>query len=150
MARVTPSHCSRSRVPADAVTEHNMHASAHALTRKRSARTSRRGSATWDADALAAVWESQRYVVDGRLTVIEQAKQALAEDRLDADLRERAQRAAHMLAGSLGMFGFGDASEAAGSLESALSLRTTGAGELAGLLAEVRGEIELPRSPQAP
>jgi chemotaxis protein histidine kinase CheA len=119
-----------------------MHAPVHTLPGERTARTSRRTGAMWDADALAAVWDSQRDVVDERVTVIEQATRALAEDRLDADLRDRAQRAAHMLTGSLGMFGFGGASAAAGEIESALSRPTPGcAAELSALLADVRRDI---------
>ncbi len=119
-----------------------MHATAHIHTRERATRAPRRDGAGWNADALATVWESQRDVVAERVVVIEQATHASADGRLDADLRDRARRAAHMLAGSLGMFGFGDASAAAGSIELALSQPTLGAAELAALLADMRRDID--------
>ncbi len=122
-----------------------MYAPSNTATRERAARTSRRDRAAWDADALAAVWEGQHDAVDERLAVIEQATHALVEGRLDADLTDSAQRAAHMLAGSLGMFGFGDASAAAVSVEFALSRPTPDrAAELSALLADIRRDIERP------
>lgn len=122
-----------------------MHASIHTLSRGRAARTSRSDGTTWDTDALAGVWEGQREIVVERLTVIEQAIHASADGRLGADLQDRAQRAAHMLAGSLGMFGFGDASTAASNLELALSRQMPDrAAELAALLACIRRDIERP------
>jgi hypothetical protein len=132
---------STTRTPADASSEHDMHASAHTLPREIPARASHREGALWDSDAVAAVWEDQRGVVGERLAVIEQAERALAEDRLDADLRDRARRAAHMLAGSLGMFGFGGSSSAAAGLESALHRPNPGSAQLAALLADIRREI---------
>jgi chemotaxis protein histidine kinase CheA len=75
----------------------------------------------WAAEALRSVWERQRPVVGERIAVIEAAVAALAQERLDPKLRADATRAAHMLAGSVGMFGFMDASEAAHELEAALA-----------------------------
>jgi chemotaxis protein histidine kinase CheA len=76
--------------------------------------------AAWTVDALRSVWERQRERVSEQIGVVEQALAALGEDRLDAELRGKAKRAAHMLAGSVGMFGFIDASDAACELESEL------------------------------
>ena len=53
--------------------------------------------------------------------MVEQALVALGQNHLESELRTDAQRAAHMLAGSIGMFGFIDASEAARELESKLA-----------------------------
>jgi len=71
----------------------------------------------WTVDALRSVWERQRNRVNDRIDLIERAIAALAAGRLDADLRGEAVRTAHMLAGSVGMFGFIRASDAAHSLE---------------------------------
>ena len=76
--------------------------------------------AAWTVDALRSVWEHQHERVSERIGVVEQALAALGEDRLDGELRGEAERAAHMLAGSVGMFGFLDASDAARELESEL------------------------------
>ena len=78
-------------------------------------------SATGTEEILRSVWEHQRGRVNDRIELIDQATCALAKDRLDADLRAEAERAAHMLAGSLGMFGFLDASDTARELESMLA-----------------------------
>ena len=74
----------------------------------------------WTIGVLRSVWGHQRDRVSDRIAVIERAVAALADDRLDAELRREAERAAHMLAGSVGMFGFLGASDAARSLESGL------------------------------
>jgi len=75
----------------------------------------------WTLEALQAVWEHQHDRVSERIDSIERAIDALADGRLDADMKRDAERAAHMLAGSLGMFGFIEASDAAHILELALS-----------------------------
>jgi HPt (histidine-containing phosphotransfer) domain-containing protein len=73
---------------------------------------------------LRSVWEHQQGRVNDRIDSIERAVSALVGNRLDADLRADAERAAHMLAGSLGMFGFADASDAARECESELARPT--------------------------
>jgi Hpt domain len=73
--------------------------------------------AGWPVDLLWLVWSEQQHLFAERIEVIERATSALEEDRLGEQLRAEAQRAAHMLAGSIGIFGFQDASEAAGDLE---------------------------------
>jgi HPt (histidine-containing phosphotransfer) domain-containing protein len=75
----------------------------------------------WTVDALRVVWERQQERVDCRIELAERAVAALTEGRLEHDLRADAGRAAHMLAGSLGMFGFIDASDAARELEAELA-----------------------------
>jgi HPt (histidine-containing phosphotransfer) domain-containing protein len=77
--------------------------------------------AAWTADALRSVWARQQGRVHARIALIERAVTALADDRLDTDLRADAERAAHMLAGSLGMFGYVDAAGAAHELEAELA-----------------------------
>jgi HPt (histidine-containing phosphotransfer) domain-containing protein len=97
----------------------------------------------WTLDTLVAVWERQHHRVYDRIDLIERAIAALANDSLDADLRREAERAAHMLAGSVGMFGFMDASDAAHSLESELAHPTPDrAPELSALTSRVRRGVQ--------
>jgi HPt (histidine-containing phosphotransfer) domain-containing protein len=102
----------------------------------------------WTVEALRSVWERQRERVGERIVLVEQAVTALGEDHLDAEFRGDAERAAHMLAGSVGMFGFIDASDAARELESelvqAMPDRTMVMLALLGRLREgVRGPVSL-------
>jgi HPt (histidine-containing phosphotransfer) domain-containing protein len=102
-------------------------------------------TAAWTAEALCSVWERQRYRVDGLIDVIEQAVSALAECSLDTSLQADAERAAHMLAGSVGMFGFIDASVAARGLESELAHPTAErTPALLGLLERLRRGVQGP------
>jgi len=99
----------------------------------------------WTVDALHAVWEHQRGRVDVRIRVIERAITMLASDRLDTDFGREAERAAHMLAGSVGMFGFLDASDAAHELEHELAHPIPDrAPALAELLGRVRSGVRGP------
>ena len=68
-------------------------------------------------DAMRAVWEQHRGGILAKVGLIEQAVAALGTDRFNDEVRVEAQRSAHMLSGSLGMFGFPRASEAARELE---------------------------------
>lgn len=68
-------------------------------------------------EALRGIWEHHRGLVSERIELIERAVEALSAGELDEPLRDEALRAAHMLSGSLGTFGFAGASEAAGALE---------------------------------
>lgn len=102
-------------------------------------------TAAWTAEVLRSVWERQRDRVCGLIDVIEQAVSALAVSGLDNGLRADAERAAHMLAGSVGMFGFTDASVAARRLESELALPTPErAPALSALLERLRCGIQGP------
>jgi Hpt domain len=102
-------------------------------------------NAVWAAEVLGSVWERQRDRVDGLIDTIEQAVSALADDHLDAKLQADAERAAHMLSGSVGMFGFMDASAAAGELESELAHAMPGhAPVLSVLLGRLRSGVQGP------
>lgn len=74
-------------------------------------------SADSQADALRAVWDEHREGLLEKVGVIERALAVLHTTPLEDPLRREAQRAAHMLSGSLGMFGFTRESEAAHELE---------------------------------
>ncbi len=66
---------------------------------------------------LQTVWTEHESVVLERVSLLERAVAQLIAGELSEDQRERARRAAHMLAGSVGMFGFERSSEAALALE---------------------------------
>jgi two-component system, NarL family, response regulator NreC len=83
--------------------------------------------------------------VSERIGVLENALAALADDRLEADLRCEAERAAHTLAGSLGMFGFVSAADAARKLERELAnLEPQCSPELPELLEQLRAGVNGP------
>jgi HPt (histidine-containing phosphotransfer) domain-containing protein len=75
-----------------------------------------------DAGLTATVqelWEQARPVALERLNVLDDAVTAVMVGALDDDLRERAVRESHKLAGSLGTFGLRDATHRAAALETA-------------------------------
>lgn len=105
--------------------------------------------AAWTAGELRSVWARQQDRVNDRLDVIERALAALADGRLDAALRRDAERAAHTLAGSIGTFGFTEASEAARGLELELAQPTADrAPALAALLLRMRAGVAGPAIPR--
>jgi HPt (histidine-containing phosphotransfer) domain-containing protein len=89
-------------------------------TEDRSTSTFDNPDSAWPVDLLRAVWNQQRPLVAERIGIIERAASELDQGRLDEQLRADAQRAAHMLAGSIGIFGFAQASAAARELEAEL------------------------------
>jgi diguanylate cyclase (GGDEF)-like protein len=86
--------------------------------------------------------------------VLEQAAQALSAGTLDDALRQRAEREAHKLTGSLGTFGFARGSQLAWELEQALRtgvpLEQTEASRLSELVGTLRRELEQPLAVQSP
>jgi HPt (histidine-containing phosphotransfer) domain-containing protein len=94
-------------------------------------------------DALRGIWENHRGLVGERIALIERAVAALGAGQLDRQLRGEALRAAHMLSGSLGTFGFAGASEAAGALEQELAdPRIEQAPIMQALIADVRSGVQ--------
>ncbi|MBD1870669.1 response regulator [Cyanobacteria bacterium FACHB-471] len=65
-------------------------------------------------------WEQYRAQYSDRLSVIERAVSALQTNLLSEELRQQAQREAHTLKGSLGLFDLDDASEMSGQIEQLL------------------------------
>ncbi len=61
--------------------------------------------------AVAALWEKYRGVILARLDELDHAAISVLSGELSSDARRKAERAAHKLAGSLGVYGFGKASE---------------------------------------
>jgi diguanylate cyclase (GGDEF)-like protein len=101
-------------------------------------------------EALRAIWQEHRADVMERVGLIERAVAALRKAELDEGLRVEAQRAAHLLIGSVGTFGFTRASEVARELELELSDPTPARAQaMAKLLAtmhrELEGEVIVPR-----
>src|SRR5262245_40499077 len=70
--------------------------------------------------AVATIWERFKDVAVNRVVVLEQAVMALLEGTLSNELRRHAEREAHKLAGSVGMFGFAEGSRLARALEQIL------------------------------
>jgi HPt (histidine-containing phosphotransfer) domain-containing protein len=104
-------------------------------------------SAAWTVAALRSVWARQQDRIGERLDTIECALAALAGDGLDPELRRSAERAAHMLAGSVGMFGFLSAGQMARELEERLPhAARADAPELSALLLGVRRGLRGPAS----
>lgn len=67
---------------------------------------------------IAAIWQRQLPQTRQRLQVLRNAADMLTETRtIDPELRTEALDIAHKLAGSLGMFGYGDATDHARGIE---------------------------------
>ncbi|MCW3000460.1 MAG: Two component response regulator receiver modulated diguanylate cyclase [Solirubrobacterales bacterium] len=112
-------------------------------------------------EALRRIWRDRRDGVLEQVTVVESAVAAALEGTLDDELRERATREAHMLAGSAGTFGFLRATAHARELEAAMGGMTPP--ELSELPAlaehvvalrrdlerEEASDVELPATPEA-
>lgn len=72
--------------------------------------------------AVQAVLDEHREVLEQRVATVEEAVTAMVSAGLDEELRARAERDAHKLAGSLGMFGLPRGSELAAELERSLGV----------------------------
>ncbi len=92
---------------------------------------------------LESVWSEHRTVTVERVGFVEDAIERLIAGDLPEQEREEARRAAHMLAGSVGMFGFERSSEAALALEEALEAGVTPDAECATAL---RGQVAVMRT----
>jgi hypothetical protein len=102
-------------------------------------------AAAWTVQALRAVWSHQRSRIEARVNVIARTHAALARGELAPELRDEGERAAHMLAGSLGMFGLLTAATAARAIERVLPhAQPTDARKLALRLAELREGLREP------
>jgi chemotaxis protein histidine kinase CheA len=101
-------------------------------------------------EGLRTVWQQHLAEVLDRLRLIERAVAASSAGELGEELQSDAQRCAHMLGGSLAMFGFACASEAMHGLEAELALGFPRAPTMSRLVAIIRRELEtraiVPRS----
>jgi diguanylate cyclase (GGDEF)-like protein len=100
--------------------------------------------------ALAGVWERFKGRICEQVSVLDQASTALLNETLGQELRDRAEREAHTLAGALGTFGFPEGSRVARKIEHLFqgeqSLGQKEVKELRKLVEALRQEIE--RSPE--
>jgi HPt (histidine-containing phosphotransfer) domain-containing protein len=98
-------------------------------------------------EAIGMIWAMSREGILAQVEVVEEAVAGLNAGRLDDALRGRAQFEAHKIAGSVGSFGFMEASALAREMELLFegesSLERDGA-RLSGLVAQLRGELEQP------
>jgi HPt (histidine-containing phosphotransfer) domain-containing protein len=69
---------------------------------------------------VAQIWERFKEATFNRVVVLEQAVMALLEGTLSDELQRQAERDAHKLAGSVGMFGFAEGSRLARTIEQML------------------------------
>ncbi|NEQ11212.1 MAG: response regulator, partial [Moorea sp. SIO4E2] len=107
---------------------------------------------------LSAIWEQQKSNYIKRLNVLEQAVTDWRDGNLTGKLRQEALREAHTLAGSLGSFGFDQASLKSREIEQILQSAKKGSKEtiahLSQLVVELRQQLEtepnLPKSTESP
>jgi HPt (histidine-containing phosphotransfer) domain-containing protein len=90
---------------------------------------------------IADLWMRNQPRVAERIAVLDRATTAAATGSLTPDLLEQATNIAHMLAGSLGMFGFNEGTRLARELEQHLEARMPEADHLLTLLAQLRHEV---------
>lgn len=110
---------------------------------------------TWAA--IAEVWQRFQPRVSEQIEVLEQAVVALRSQTLGQELQQQAEQEAHTLAGSLGTFGFDQASQLARVIEqqfqASQDLGSAQIRQLQQLIATLRQEVQggqqEPSSPQA-
>jgi diguanylate cyclase (GGDEF)-like protein len=99
--------------------------------------------------AMSAIWERSRDTIMGRVVVLEAAVLALLAGNLTPESRRQAEREAHKLAGTVGTFGFDEASKLAREAEELLSgtgtIEPSDTVRLSNLAAQIRRQLE--RSP---
>jgi HPt (histidine-containing phosphotransfer) domain-containing protein len=98
------------------------------------------------------MWERFKEATFSRVGVLEQAVRALVEGTLSEELRQQAEREAHKLVGSVGMFGFAEGSRLARTIEQMLQAGAPlGQAEtlrLSELVVLLRREVEQPSPAQ--
>jgi diguanylate cyclase (GGDEF)-like protein len=104
--------------------------------------------------AVAQAWERFRGTILARVDAVESAAIAVLEGGLDAERRRHAEREAHKLAGSVGTFGFAQASRLAREVELLLQgsapLGQADALRLTDLAVALRRELERPAAESSP
>jgi diguanylate cyclase (GGDEF)-like protein len=102
------------------------------------------------ATVIAEVWKKFQDTIMGRVAVVELAAHALLKGTLDGELRQKAERDAHKLAGSLGTFGFPQGSHLAREIEEILKVEVIDdhaqTEHLIELVAALRRELEQPQN----
>jgi CheY-like chemotaxis protein/HPt (histidine-containing phosphotransfer) domain-containing protein len=95
--------------------------------------------------AITRLWARYRPAILDRLSVLEASAVELLEGPIDGELRRKAEGEAHTLAGSLGTFGFADASRDAREIEVLLQsvhLDATQTVRLSELVVNLRTQME--------
>ena len=95
--------------------------------------------------AITQLWTRYRPAILDRLSVVEAAAVELLKGSIDGELRRKAEGEAHKLAGSLGTFGFADASRDAREIEVLLQsvhLDATQTVRLSELAVNLRTQLE--------
>ena len=87
---------------------------------------------------IAGIWRRNRNQVLSRLELLECTATAIASEPLTPLLLEEALSISHKLAGSLGMFGFGEGTLLARVLEQQLASPIPNAGVMLGTVARLR------------
>jgi HPt (histidine-containing phosphotransfer) domain-containing protein len=92
---------------------------------------------------LAKLWEKTKPTVMERVELLERAAAALATGSLDEAQRHAAVGAAHKLAGTLGMFGYPEGTDAARAIEELLEgeLASDAGARMGKLSAELRAAL---------
>jgi len=93
------------------------------------------------AALLRTLWEKNRPIVEERLATLERASAAAASGGLSDDLRKEAAKAAHNLAGALGMYGYDEGTRVAREIDALLSSDVPGVAHLAELIARLRAAV---------
>jgi len=103
-------------------------------------------------NGISAIWERHKDKYYQRVTIIEQAISDLRKDALTEELKQQAIREAHTLAGSLGSFGFEQASKLAREIETTwknqAELTKIQLDTLGKIVVELRQEITQPPPPK--
>lgn len=95
--------------------------------------------------AITRLWARYRPAILDRLSVVEAAAVELLKGSIDGELRRKAEGEAHKLAGSLGTFGFADASRDAREIEvflQSVHLDATQTVRLSELAVNLRTQLE--------
>jgi diguanylate cyclase (GGDEF)-like protein len=103
---------------------------------------------------VAKIWEQVQESTNHRVEVLEQAVALLLQNKLSEELRQQAEREAHKLAGSLGMFGADEGSRLAQEIETLLekgvSLDRDRTQHLCQLVTALRQEVQRMNTGQLP
>jgi len=103
---------------------------------------------------IADIWEQVKESTNGRVAILEQAVALLLQNKLSEEWRQQAEREAHKLAGSLGMFGADEGSRLAQEIETLLekrvSLERNQTQHLSQLVTALRQEVQRMNTGQLP
>lgn len=103
--------------------------------------------------SLTAIWERFKPQYSDRVTVLEEAIKALVAGTLTQEVGQQVQREAHLLIGSLGSFGFAEASRLSREIEQIFRAEVTSGDQverLKQLVVALRQELERPTATSEP